>query len=48
MDLVVGGVPEHFNSPFHLGKQQGNFEKHGLSFFSARLMLNLADTDPFC
>lgn len=26
--LIVGGVPEHFNSPWHLGIQKGIFAKH--------------------
>lgn len=27
--LRVGGVPEHFNAPFHLAKQRGLYEKAG-------------------
>lgn len=29
--LRVGGVPEHFNTPWHLGIEEGLFEKSGLS-----------------
>ena len=28
--LRVGGVPEHFNLPFHLAQEQGLFAKHGV------------------
>jgi sulfonate transport system substrate-binding protein len=27
---VIGGVPEHFNAPFHLGIKDGIFAKHGV------------------
>jgi len=30
--LRVGGVPEHFNGPFHLAKERGLYEKAGLDF----------------
>eukprot|EP01147_Barroeca_monosierra_P007994 gene7994-10055_t len=28
--LVVGGVPEHFNYPWHLANEKGLFQKHGV------------------
>ena len=28
--IRIGGVPEHFNLPWHLGMEQGNFEKAGI------------------
>eukprot|EP00929_Paragymnodinium_shiwhaense_P064543 TRINITY_DN3232_c0_g1_i1.p1 TRINITY_DN3232_c0_g1~~TRINITY_DN3232_c0_g1_i1.p1 ORF type:complete len:643 (-),score=202.69 TRINITY_DN3232_c0_g1_i1:329-2188(-) len=30
--LRVGGVPEHFNGPFHLAKERGLYEAAGLDF----------------
>lgn len=29
--IRIGGVPEHFNLPWHLGMENGDFEKEGLS-----------------
>src|SRR5690606_39344651 len=29
--IRIGGVPEHFNLPWHLGIENGDFEKAGLS-----------------
>ncbi|KJE95699.1 hypothetical protein CAOG_06123 [Capsaspora owczarzaki ATCC 30864] len=29
--FVVGGVPEHFNAPFHLGMKDGTFARHGVT-----------------
>ncbi len=28
--LSVGGVPEHFNLPWHLATENGSFEREGL------------------
>ncbi len=28
--LRVGGVPEHFNMPFHLAQERGLFAKHNV------------------
>lgn len=28
--IRIGGVPEHFNLPWHLGMEKGNFEKAGI------------------
>lgn len=28
--IRVGGVPEHFNYPFHIGMERGFFLKHGI------------------
>jgi sulfonate transport system substrate-binding protein len=30
LKLRVGGVPEHFNLPWHLAREQGFYEKHGV------------------
>lgn len=31
MEIKIGGVPEHFNSPLHIGKEQGAFSSHGFN-----------------
>lgn len=30
-EIKIGGVPEHFNLPIHLAKEQGEFEKRGIA-----------------
>ena len=30
--IRVGGVPEHFNAPWHIAKSRGLFEKAGVDF----------------
>lgn len=30
--LLVAGVPEHFNAPFHLAKERGLYEQRGVDF----------------
>lgn len=28
--LIVGGVPEHFNAPWHIAQERGIFKKHNI------------------
>ncbi len=43
--IVIGGVPEHFNAPFHLGIRDGIFAKHGMLFWGFFRILSLTDLE---